>query len=478
MTNRRNFLTGAGAITAAAATAAVSKVAMAALPEPVLQTTPDTMAPLVPPDGRPYNPVVTLNGWTLPWRMNAGVKEFHLVAEPVVREMAPGFKAHLWGYNGQSPGPTIEVVEGDRVRIFVTNKLPEHTSVHWHGQRLPNGMDGVSGLTQPAIPAGKTFVYEFVARRPGTFMYHPHADEMTQMAMGMMGFWITHPRARHPLIDEVDRDFVFLLNAYDIDPGAYTPKIMTMLDFNIWSWNSRVFPGIDPLVVRTNDRVRIRMGNLTMTNHPIHLHGHEFLVTGTDGGPTPKSARWPEVTTDVAVGQMRQIEFVADEEGDWAFHCHKSHHTMNARGHDVPTMIGVDHRQVVREITNVIPDYMVMGERGMADMADMAMPLPDNTARMMTGDGPFGSVEMGGMFSMVKVRANQKPGDYKDPGWYRQPAGTAAYEWTGALPETSRVAAPGGQTMKAKNMPASEVEVQVRKPVMNGAGGMGGMKHH
>ena len=202
MFSRRTFFRGAGAVTAAVAATSVSRVAMAALPEPVLQTGPDTMGPLVPTTGRPYNPVVTLNGWTLPWRMNHNVKEFHLVAEPVVREMSPGFKAHLWGYNGQSPGPTIEVVEGDRVRIFVTNKLPEHTSVHWHGQRLPNGMDGVTGLTQPGIQPGKTFVYEFVARRPGTFMYHPHADEMTQMAMGMMGFWVTHPKARHPLIDE------------------------------------------------------------------------------------------------------------------------------------------------------------------------------------------------------------------------------------------------------------------------------------
>jgi FtsP/CotA-like multicopper oxidase with cupredoxin domain len=170
------------------------------LPEPVMQDKPDTMPPLVPNTGRPYNPVVTLNGWTLPWRMNKGVKEFHLVAEPVVREMAPGFKAHLWGYNGQSPGPTIEVVEGDRVRLFVTNKLGELTSIHWHGQRLPNGMDGVTGLNQPGIPPGKTYVYEFVARRPGTFMYHPHADEMVQMAMGMMGFWVTHPKGKHPLI--------------------------------------------------------------------------------------------------------------------------------------------------------------------------------------------------------------------------------------------------------------------------------------
>ena len=471
MVTRRSLLGGAGAITAAAAAASVSKVAMAALPEPVIQTRPDTMPPLVPSTGRPYNPVATLNGWTLPWRMNNGVKEFHLVAEPVVREMTPGFKAHLWGYNGQSPGPTIEVVEGDRVRVFVTNKLTELTSVHWHGQRIPNGMDGVTGLNQPGIEPGKTFVYEFVARRPGTFMYHPHADEMVQMAMGMMGFWITHPAlakgakgAKHPLIDEVDRDFVFLLIAYDIDPGAYTPKIMTMLDFNLWSWNSRIFPGIDPLVVRKGDKVRIRVGNLTMTNHPIHMHGHEFFVTGTDGGPTPKSARWPEVTTDVAVGQMRQIEFLADEEGDWAFHCHKSHHTMNAMGHDVPTMIGVDHRGVARQITQLIPDYMAMSERGMHDMTEMEMPLPDNTAAMMTGTGPYGSVGMGGMFSVIKVRRDQKPGDYKDPGWYPHPAGTVAFEWTGPLAEPARFKAEGTGSMPPKAKPAQDTEVQIRKP--------------
>ncbi|MDP9898308.1 multicopper oxidase family protein [Variovorax ginsengisoli] len=463
-THRRNFLGGAGALTGALAAASVSKVALAALPEPVLQTSPDTMAPLAPATGRPYNPVVTLNGWTLPWRMNQGVKEFHLVAEPVVREMAPGFKAHLWGYNGQSPGPTIEVVEGDRVRIFVTNRLPEHTSVHWHGQRLPNGMDGVTGLTQPGIAPGKTFVYEFVARRPGTFMYHPHADEMTQMAMGMMGFWVTHPKARHPLIAEVDRDFVFLLNAYDIEPGSATPKTMTMLDFNLWSWNSRIFPGIDSLNVRLHDRVRIRVGNLTMTNHPIHLHGHEFEVTGTDGGPVPRGARWPEVTTDVAVGQMRQLEFVADEEGDWAVHCHKSHHTMNAMGHDVPTLIGVDHKDLARKITNLVPDYMVMGERGMADMAEMQMPIPDNTAPMMGGRGPFGSVEMGGMFSVLKVRRDQKPGDYANPGWFKHPPGTVAREFDGALAAPARTRDAGSAAMPAQHTPTRNIEVQVRKP--------------
>ncbi|AYM76509.1 MULTISPECIES: multicopper oxidase family protein [Janthinobacterium] len=457
MISRRDFFRGAGAVAVSAV--AVSKAGAASLPEAMLMDNAKTHIPLAPPTGRPYNPVVTLNGWSLPWRMKNGVKEFHLVAEPVVRELAPGMKANLWGYNGQSPGPTIEVVEGDRVRIFVTNKLPEHTSVHWHGQRLPNGMDGVTGLNQPGIAPGRTFVYEFEAKRPGTFMYHPHADEMAQMAMGMMGFWVTHPK--DPSLHAVDRDFVFLLNAYDVEPGSYTPKINTMLDFNLWTFNSRVFPGIDSLPVRQGDKVRIRVGNLTMTNHPIHIHGHEFFVTGTDGGWTPPASRWPEVTTDVAVGQMRAIEFVATDLGDWALHCHKSHHTMNAMGHSVPTMIGVNHRGVAEKINKIVPEYMVMGDKG-GSMGGMEMPLPDNTLPMMSGEGPFGGVEMGGMFTVLKVRKDQKRGDYSDPGWYKHPAGTVAYEWTGTLPEPERATNAGGQSMPTMNKP--NIEVTVRKP--------------
>ena len=461
MVSRRDFLMGAGAAGVAVSAATVSKVAMAALPEIVSATSADTQQPLMPNTGRPYNPVVTLNGWTLPWRMRNGVKEFHLVAEPVVRELAPGMKAHLWGYNGQSPGPTIEVVEGDKVRIFVTNRLPEHTTIHWHGQRLPNGMDGVGGLNQPHIKAGKTFVYEFEARRPGTFMYHPHADEMTQMAMGMMGFWITHPK--NPRFMPVDRDFVFLLNAYDIDPGSYTPRINTMLDFNLWTFNSRVFPGISPMVARQNDRVRIRVGNLTMTNHPIHLHGHEFEVTGTDGGWTSPGSRWPEVTTDIAVGQMRAIEFIANEPGDWAFHCHKSHHTMNAMGHDVPTMLGVEHSDLQKQIQLLVPDYMAMGDKGMADMGEMQMPLPDNTLPMMSGRGQFGAVEMGGMFTTVKIRKSIARNDYRDPGDYPNPPGTVAHEVETDMPPVERrtpAVSPATQSPEA-------IEMKVRKPSGN-----------
>ncbi len=433
MTNRRSFFKAAGAVALGAS--AVSRVGAASLPEAVIQTSAQTLPPPSPPNGRPYNPVVTLNGWSLPWRMNNGVKEFHLVVEPVVREFAPGMNVNMWGFNGSSPGPTIEAVEGDRVRIFVTNKLPEPTSIHWHGILLPNGMDGVSGLTQPGIPVNKTFVYEFLLQRPGSHFYHSHLSEQQQMALGVFGCFVIHPKDPRQL--KVDRDFMFMLASYDVEPGAATPKTSTMTDFNMWTFNNRVYPGIDPLVAKTGDRVRIRVGNLTMTNHPIHMHGPHFEVTGTDGGWIPKSARWPEVTTDVAVGQLRAFEFDAIA-GDWALHCHKAHHTMNAMGHDVPTMVGVDQRGVAERLAKLVPDYMAMGETGMDSMTRMEMPLPDNTLPMMAGTGPFGSVGMGGMFTVVKVRDNTAPGDFKDPGWFAHPKGTVAHEFEGDVVEPVR----------------------------------------
>jgi hypothetical protein len=316
-------------------------------------------------------------------------------------------------------------------------------------------MDGVGGLTQPHIPPGKTFVYEFVMKKSGTFMYHPHADEMVQMAMGMMGFFVVHPK--DPKLHRVDRDFVFLLNAFDIDPGAYVPKVMTMLDFNLWTWNSRAFPGIDPLVVRKDDRVRVRVGNLTMTNHPIHMHGYDFAVTGTDGGWVPESARWPEVSIDIPVGAMRAFEFVASEPGDWAIHCHKSHHTMNAMGHNVKTFIGVNKRDLIKRITKQVPDYMAMGSTGMAEMGEMEMPMPDNTLPMMTGTGPFGPLEMGGMFSVVKIREGLARNDYGDPGWYQHPAGTVSYEYKGEVN-----IAPPQSPEKKTDTPA--IELKAKKP--------------
>ena len=424
MLSRRHFLTGS-AVALVSASAIKSRAEAAAIPEAPTYAMPSMRPPVRPENGQDYQPVATLNGWTLPFRMNGDWKEFHLVAEEVEREIAPGMIAKLWGYNGQTPGPTIEAVEGDKVRIFVTNKLPEHTTVHWHGMLVPNGMDGVGGLTQLHIPPGKTFVYEFVMKKSGSFMYHPHSDEMVQMAMGMMGTVVVHPR--NPQFRRASRDFAFVMSSYRFDPGTSLPQVTEMTDFNIWTFNARVFPGIDVLPVRLGDRVRIRIGNLTMTNHPIHLHGHHFAVSCTDGGWVPESAQWPETTTDVPVGAIRAVDFTADAPGDWAFHCHKSHHTMNAMGHQVVNVIGLRQRDLSGALRRAAPTAMAMGTDGMADMATMSMPLPPNTLPMMTGTGPFGPIEMGGMFTVMKVREDLAPGDYRDPGWYQHPPGTVAH---------------------------------------------------
>ncbi len=457
MLSRRGFLGTAALVSASAVS---GRVQAAAIPEAPSMDKAAMQPPLHPTSGPDYRPVVTLNGWTLPWRMNGDWKEFHLVAEPVVREFAEGMKVNLWGYNGQSPGPTIEAVEGDKVRIFVTNRLPEHTTVHWHGMIVPSGMDGVGGLTQPHIKPGKTFVYEFELKTSGTFMYHPHADEMVQMAMGMTGMFIVHPRDMS--FRPVDRDFVFVMSSYLVDPGTYLPKVNEMTDFNMWTWNSRVFPGIDPLPVRLGDKVRVRMGNLTMTNHPIHLHGHSFAVSCTDGGWVPESAQWPETTIDVPVGAVRAFDVLADNPGDWAFHCHKSHHTMNSMGHAVGNLIGVSKKDLARAVKVLAPDAMAMGSTGMAAMGEMEMPTPDNTLPMMTGTAQFGPVEMGGMFTVMKIREGMARDDYRDPGPYKFPRGTVAYEIDAPVAEPVRQESPstakpavkkrGGKPMQMKDM--------------------------
>jgi FtsP/CotA-like multicopper oxidase with cupredoxin domain len=374
--------------------------------------------------GRDYTPVITPNGVALPWKIVDGVKVFHLIAEEVLHEFAPGISGHCWGYNGSVHGPTIEAVEGDRVRVYVSNKLPAPTTVHWHGVYLPNGMDGVGGLNQKPIPPGETFKYEWTFRQHGTLMYHAHHDEMTQMAMGMIGMIVVHPRKRSPEY-RVDRDFAIMLSEWRIRPGTSRPDPNEMTDFNLLTMNARVFPGTAPLVCKKGDRVRIRFGNLSaMDHHPIHLHGHHFKVVATDGGPLPLSAQWPETTVLVPTGSTRDVEFIADAPGDWAMHCHMTHHVMNQMGHNIPNMIGVDSSGIAKRARTLLPGYMSMGETGMGDMAGMGMPVPKNSIPMVGGDGPFDVITMGGMFTILKVR--EKLESYDDPGWYQYPADSVA----------------------------------------------------
>jgi FtsP/CotA-like multicopper oxidase with cupredoxin domain len=403
---RRGFLKGT-----AAAAAYPMFASGAVMPPPRPQ-------PALAPDA--YRPVVTPNGVTLGHRVVGGVKVFHLIAEPVTHEFAPGLVAECWGYNGRVHGPTLEAVEGDQVRIYVTNRLPVATTIHWHGFLLPNGMDGVGGLTQRVIEPGETFRYEFTLRQHGTLMYHSHHDEMAQMALGMMGLFVVHPR--DPQQPAPDRDYAFLLSEWHIEAGARRPDPNEMADFNVLTFNAKIFPATEPIVAKRGERVRIRIGNLSaMSHHPIHLHGHSFRIVETDGGVIPEAARWPETTVLVPVGSTRTIEFEAGASGDWALHCHMTHHIMTQMGHDIPNLVGVDPARFDELLEKSVPEY--------AD-AEGQLDAPPNSLPMVGGAGPFGYITMGGMFTVLKVRDDAAA--LGDPGWYAHPDGTVAVPATDA----------------------------------------------
>jgi len=383
------------------------------------------LPPVLPNKG--YKPVVVPNGGVLPFKVVDGVKVFHLIAEEVNHAFDVGLRAKCWGFNGRINSTVIEAVEGERVRIYVTNRLSVATSVHWHGFYLPNGMDGVGGLTQPYIKPGETVKYEWTLRQHGTFMYHSHHDEMTQMGMGMIGMFVVHPRNPPPEY-RVDRDFTLLLSEWVIEAGTARPNTVKDSGFNILTINGKVFPSTQSMVCKTGDKVRMRLGNLgAMDHHPIHLHGFHFRTTATDGEDIPLSAQWPETTVLVAVGQTRNIEFIADAPGDWAMHCHMTHHVMNQMGHDFPNMVGINPQGLEERVRPLLPSYMTMGNTGM-DMGKMTevMPYPRNTISMKGATGPFGDyISMGGMFTTVKVRDRLKSYE-EDPGWYEHPRGTVA----------------------------------------------------
>jgi FtsP/CotA-like multicopper oxidase with cupredoxin domain len=393
--------------------------------------------------GRDYRPVFVPNGATLPFKVVKGVKVFHLVAEPIRHEVAKGLTIHAWGFNGRTPGPVIELVQGDHVRIYVTNRLPRKTAVHWHGVILPCGQDGVYGVTQQGIMPGETFSYDFTFPHAGTFMYHSHMDTMTQEGLGLTGMIVVHQR--NPEGPQPDRDFALMLHEWGITGGTSRPDPQVMTDFNIITINGKVFPDTEPLVAQLGDRVRIRLGNLSaMDHHPIHLHGYAFTVVETDGGTVPPRARWPETTVLVPVGSVRVVEFVADNPGDWAMHCHMTHHTMNQMDHKFPNMIGVDTSGVDEKIRELLPGYMTMGTTGMMALQTMNMPVPRNSIPMLGYKGQFGQTVMGGMATVLKVRKRVE--GYEDPGPYRFPKGSVAHKATAkemirdgiVAPETQR----------------------------------------
>ena len=262
----------------------------------------------------------------LPWKMVGGVKEFRLTSEPVRRELLPGLWMDTYGYNGDMPGPTIEVNQGDRVRIILTNKLPEATTLHLHGLEVATELDGVPHVNQPLIEPGKSYTYEFTVHQEGTFFYHSHVG--MQETMGMVGLFIIYPKQQY--VPTVDRDFCLISQEFQLRPNSTVPDTLAM-EWNYLTFNGRSGPYTTPMICKLGERVRIRFVNFSVIDHhPLHFHGHTFWVTGSEGGRIPEPAWVPSNNVLVGVAQAREVEFIANNPGDWVLHCHMFHHMMNS----------------------------------------------------------------------------------------------------------------------------------------------------
>ncbi|HEY7912533.1 MAG TPA: copper oxidase, partial [Blastocatellia bacterium] len=367
---------------------------------------PQSPAKVDRPRGAASNvPVITPDLPKLPWKMDSGVKVFHLTAEVVKREFLPAAPwgpakvVDVWGFNGVMPGPTIEVNEGDRVRIILHNKLPEDTTMHWHGLEIPIEMDGMPYISQPPIKPGGSFTYEFTLNQNGTFFYHSHGA--MQEMMGMIGLFIIHPKT--PYRPAVDKDFGLILQEWAVLPNNSVPNTMAM-EFNWLTINGKAAPATTPMIVKQGERVRIRMVNLGMDHHPIHIHGHQFYVTGTEGGRIPESAWFPGNTVLVGVAQARDIEFDAVYAGDWMLHCHLPHHMMNNMvsmvgpmshaGHGMQTGAGMEEGMGVVREGHALAEHLgpAMG-RGMGITADRERSVSNTVAQQHEHQGAAASQE-------------------------------------------------------------------------------------
>ena len=372
-------------------------------------------------------PVVTTDVGDLAYEMDGDTKVFRLTAHVFKQQIAPQKTIDVWGFNGSAPGPTIQVTQGDKVRVIFKNELPEPSSLHWHGFEDHIGYDGMPGISQEPVKPGESFTYNFLIRQEGTYFYHSHMA-MQELA-GMLGAVIMHPKV--PYRPHCDKDFVIHLQEYAVLANSTTPNTM-MMEFNWLLLNGKAGPATTPLIVRQGDRVRIRFVNLGMDHHPMHIHGHTFYTTGTEGGRIPETAWWPGNTVLVGVAQARDIEFVADNPGDWMLHCHLPHHMMNQMASQAGPMTrmagfpdgqglrGDDShgRMTSRGVNGDEMRMMFMGDRHSAKMGspniatDPAIPAAALGAgkQAMAPDGPLANTQLdAGMMGMMKEQAERRP---------------------------------------------------------------------
>lgn len=260
-------------------------------------------------------------------RVVEGVKEFELAASVVRWDILPGVEVLAYAFNEQVPGPRLQFTVGDRVRIRVTNDLPEATSVHWHGLDVPNGMDGPAEITQDPIEPGESFTYEFGVEQAGTFFYHSHAAADRQQALGLYGALLVAPREPEP---PVAADVVVQLQEWTVRAGWTFPAMpMEGLLPNFFTINGKAWPATETIRVRVGDQVRVRFIGSGAFAHPMHIHGGPFEIVATDGNPVAPGARLTKDTVNVSPGERYDVLWTARQPGRWLLHCHINHHLTN-----------------------------------------------------------------------------------------------------------------------------------------------------
>lgn len=263
-------------------------------------------------------------------RVENGVKVFDLTASVIRWPILAGQTVEAYAFNNQVPGPTLRVTEGDRVRINVTNNLPESTTVHWHGLILPNEMDGPAHITQEPIEPSQTFTYEYTVGQHGTYFFHTHDHVDRQQSLGLYGALIIDPKEP---ASEVSADHEYTIQLQEwLKRQWLTFPAMPMEGAmpNYFTINGKSYPATETIPMKVGETIKVRfVGSHTMAIHPMHIHGGPFEVVAVDGETLQPSARYKADTVNVGPGQRYDVVWKAERPGKWLVHCHIAHHTTN-----------------------------------------------------------------------------------------------------------------------------------------------------
>jgi FtsP/CotA-like multicopper oxidase with cupredoxin domain len=266
----------------------------------------------------------------LPARIEGDVRVFDLDTSVIRWTILPGITVDAYAFNGQIPGPRLRFRQGDRVRINVTNHLPETTTVHWHGLVLPNVMDGPAHITQAPIENGQRYRYEFTATQSGTYFYHSHDHVDRQQALGLYGAMLIEPREVDPGL-QADHEYTLLLQEWLLREGLTYPAMpMEGAMPNYFTINGRAYPSTDTIRMRVGETLKVRfIGSNNGFIHPMHIHGGPFQVVAKDGQTLQPSARYFADTVNVGPGERYDVIWRALRPGKWLIHCHIGHHATN-----------------------------------------------------------------------------------------------------------------------------------------------------